>query len=80
MPKEPQARPEDGQQLEEEKEPNKADGQIIFDESLQYRIIKTKITIKHPWKEVDWDVQCDYEGESIDNIPHGLGKISLISS
>ena len=47
---------------------------------MQYRIIKAKVTIKHPWKEVNWDVECDYEGESIDGIPHGLGKISLTSS
>jgi hypothetical protein len=47
---------------------------------MQYRIIKSKITIKHPWKEVDWDVNCDFEGESLDGIPHGLGRISLTSS
>ena len=47
---------------------------------MKYRILRGKVNMKHPWKEVDWEISCDYEGESIDGVPHGLGRISLTQS
>lgn len=55
-------------------------GQIMFDQSVDYLIIKSKISIEHPWKEIDFIVQCDYEGESKNGLPHGMGRISLVNS